>query len=274
MAIRGRELKDGTKSWQVRLRLPGGQELTENAGRSKTDTTARALEARIKRELKNGTYAPRSARRKNLTVRDWLDEYFAARTNRTRDNDVGLVENHVLAVAWFAEMPLGEVRPRDVLRWVDGIRSRRKEARATGERGFGEKSLSILYGLVQTAFGRAQVEELIRDNPFVLGEMKRGSERRPPERKSGSPTRARMPGASWRTSASHRTCAFSSLCGSTAACERARLAAAAGETGCAIGAPDPRSSSTRSTWISRSRPTTRTTCICAAFPFILCSRQY
>jgi hypothetical protein len=113
-----------------------GRTKWERAGTN--ERQARALEAQRKREVEAGTYSPDS-KSGRVTVRTWLDEYLSKRTNRTVDNDRALVENHVLSVDSFASMRLQDVRPRDMLRLVEGMKRSGR---------LGEKSVATVYGIV------------------------------------------------------------------------------------------------------------------------------
>ena len=155
MAIRNRKLRNGKTSYDVSFYV-NGRQVWEHAGYN--ERAALSLEAQRKREVRDGTYSPH-AQRRALSVRTWLDRYFHGRSNRTRDNDIGLVKLNVLSIEWFASMQVTAARPLDALRVTETMR-------AAGS--LGEKSIATVYGLVQGAFARAVIEEIIADNPFQL----------------------------------------------------------------------------------------------------------
>jgi integrase len=132
---------------------------------------AELLDAKRKKEVKAGTFRPgqlTDASSVAAYTGNWLD----ARKNRSADNDRQLLTKHVLAVKWFAELRMADVRPRHVIKLVDEL--------AGGH--LSPKSVSIVMGLVRVMFRDAVIEEVIAATPYVVPRDKlkrRGKKRQP-----------------------------------------------------------------------------------------------
>lgn len=150
MAIVRRKLRSGKVSYWIKFSWNGG-DVWERAGTNERE--AKALEAQRKREVAAGTYTRERTGR--VTVEAWFSDWFAGRSNRTVENDRALIDRHVLSIEWFAKMAVQETRTKHLLRLVEEIR---KAGR------LGEKSISTVYGVVASAFRRAQIEELIHED--------------------------------------------------------------------------------------------------------------
>jgi integrase len=154
MAIKKRPLKNGKVSYWISF-YEGSVQRHEHAGYD--ERSAKALEKTRRREVKAGTYSREVKGR--VLVKSWLDYYFTKRKNRTLANDRALIRDHVLTQEWFATMAIQDVRPKDMLRLVECMKS-------TGR--LGEKSVSTVYGVVCGAFRRALFEEVIAQDVTVL----------------------------------------------------------------------------------------------------------
>ena len=81
---------------------------------------AERLDARRKREVRNGTYVPPSASGA-LTVAGYAKRWLARRSNRTVRDDRQRLRDHVLNRQWFADLRLEHVSVRHVRRLVDEL---------------------------------------------------------------------------------------------------------------------------------------------------------
>lgn len=146
MAIIERKLKSGRIVYWVKFSFRG-KVIWERSGTNAR--AAAALEAQRKREVSAGTYRPDSS--PQTTVETWFERWFSERTNRTVDNDIALVDRHVLSRAWFAKLTLRDSHSRYVLRLVE-------EMRKDGQ--LGEKSIATVIGIVLACLRRATFEGL------------------------------------------------------------------------------------------------------------------
>lgn len=160
MAIVERRLKSGRVVYWVKFSFRG-KAIWERSGTNAR--AAAALEAERKREVTAGTYRRDSSPR--TSVETWFERWFAERTNRTVDNDIALVDRHVLSRAWFAKLTLRDSHPRHVLRLVEEMRK---------EKHLGEKSISTVIGIVLACLRRATFEGLV----FEVFDLPRGTLRR------------------------------------------------------------------------------------------------
>ena len=117
MAIVERKLRSGRVVYWVKFSFRG-KAIWERSGTNAR--AAAALEAQRKREVAAGTYRPDSS--SHISVETWFERWFAERKNRTVDNDIALVDRHVLSRAWFAKLALRDSHPRHVLRIVEEMR--------------------------------------------------------------------------------------------------------------------------------------------------------
>lgn len=153
MAIVPRELKNGKTTYYVTFTWQG-RTVWERSGTSKRE--AASLEGERKEQVRRGAYRPHLPGGSRATVETWFAYYLTTRKNRSLENDVSLLENHVLSHKPFASMRLASVGPRDVLALVDHLKS---------VPTIGAKTVAIIYGLVRQAFGRAAFEEVIDKSP-------------------------------------------------------------------------------------------------------------
>jgi integrase len=165
LAVRGKQLADGSKVWWITFQWKGKAYWL----RSGTDEReARRTDARIKKERTAGTWRPDAAPPKT-TVREWFARYLPTRVNRAADGDRQIVRDHVLSRDWFAMLPIRDVRPFDVEKLVT-------EMRAGG--GLSEKYISNIFTVVRAGFKRAVFEELRPDDPCAAlppGTIRRGT---------------------------------------------------------------------------------------------------
>lgn len=161
MAIVPRDLKNGKTTYYVTFTWQG-RTVWERSGTSKRE--AASLEGERKSQVALGTYRPSLPGGSRTTVETWFAHYLTLRKNRSLENDISLLENHVLSHAPFASMRLAAVEPRDVLALVEHLNS---------VKSIGGKTVAIIYGLVRQAFGRAAFERVIDANP--CDDLPRGS---------------------------------------------------------------------------------------------------
>lgn len=156
MAIVPRELKSGKVTYYATFTYNGGT-VWERSGRSRRE--CEELEARRKREVANGTYSPELPRGSRTTVETWFTWFFKTRRTRSLENEIGLIENHVLSRPWIANTRLADVEPRTCLKLVDEIK---------GDGRIGSKSVALVYGVWKQAFKRAVFEGVIDSDPTIL----------------------------------------------------------------------------------------------------------
>lgn len=136
-----------------------GKQVWEHAGTDRRE--AERLDARRQREVKAGTYLPSGH---GLTTGEWAKIWIDKRTNRSRDDDEYRI-GHVVNQAWFAEMPIRDVRPKHVLRLVKELKGK---VSALTHRPFAAKSVHDIFGAARTMFRDALLEEHIDANPCIL----------------------------------------------------------------------------------------------------------
>jgi len=168
MAVVERRRKRGTV-YYVCTSVKGAKHW-EKVGTNKRE--AETLDRQRRREVKEGTFRPGQATAQMLVEtfgRRWLE----TRKNRTAHNDARLLEIHVFTVAWFAKLPIGDVRPKHFPKLAG-------ELLAAGK--LGSKSISLVMGLVRVLFRDAALEDVIEANPYVMprGLLKRSGKKREP----------------------------------------------------------------------------------------------
>lgn len=156
MAIVPRELKSGKTTYYVTFTW-GGRTVWERSGSSRRE--AESLESERKKQVELGSYRPGLPRGSRVTVASWLAYFFTTRSNRSLENDISLIENHVMPHEQFSQMRLSSVEPGDMLRLVEHLNS---------VPSIGAKTVSIIYGIVRQALERAAFERVIDSNPCKL----------------------------------------------------------------------------------------------------------
>jgi integrase len=166
MAVVERKHKRGITYW-VATSVRGVKHW-ERSGTNKRE--AQQLDALRRREVKEGTFRP-DRMTADITVKTFIERWLDTRTNRNAENDRRLLELHVLPVAWFAALPMGDVRPKHLLKLI-------AEIKAVGK--LSEKSVSLVLDLVRVAFRDAVIGDTIETSPYVVprGVLKRSGEKR------------------------------------------------------------------------------------------------
>lgn len=147
----------GVKSW-------------EKVGSNKRE--AETLDRQRRREVKEGTFAPGQVTAET-TVATFAARWIDGRKNRAAENDRRWLELHVLPLAWFASLAMGDVRPKHLLKLIG-------ELRAAGK--ISEKSISLAMGVLSVMFRDAVIQDVIAASPYVVprGSLKRSGEKRLP----------------------------------------------------------------------------------------------
>jgi integrase len=170
MAIAPRKQKGGTV-YRVANRV-NGKMCFERVGKDKREAQRR--DAAMKREIASGTYRPQH-RTGEVTVASEADSFFAARKNRTADDELRNYELHVLGrCAWFTELRLTDVRPRHTAKLVDDLELPYEDE--SGEpRTLAPKTIANIIGTLHTMFQKALLDDRVLTNPIVLerGRLKR-----------------------------------------------------------------------------------------------------
>jgi integrase len=179
MALVPRKRKGDVVHYQIAVWWKG-KRYWEPAGADKRE--ARRLEARRKREVKDGTYVPPAARSGGITVKAYAERFFAGRTNRNAGSERKQVERHALAAAWFADMRMDDLEPPLFLQLVKELRAKTQLVGGVPKRVLGEKSIANIHGTIRTMFADAHFNKIIPFNPCVLprGTFKRKSKPRAP----------------------------------------------------------------------------------------------
>lgn len=165
MAVVARQRKRGVvyqvcTHWQ-------GHTYWETSGADKRE--AQRLDARRKREVKAGTYAPELSAA--VTARSYLEGWFAKRTAKANVSDWGAVKRHVYPKEWFARARLDDLKPRHFQRLIEEI---------TATSGLSPKSVHNIYGTLRAAFRQAVRMRIIESDPCQIHPgtvSKKGAER-------------------------------------------------------------------------------------------------
>lgn len=153
MAVRERKTKDGI-SYDVATYF-NKKQYWEHAGKDKRE--AQRLDAKRKREIKDGTYSPRAPGSKATpTVASFIERWGNARTNISADDDRRNLARF-LKVPEFAAMHIDDVRARHVIGALNQLKGTVKL-----------KTLQNAYGTLRTMFRDARIEELTGVDCCVL----------------------------------------------------------------------------------------------------------
>jgi integrase len=110
--------RDGQQRWIIRWRDPiTGEQRTES---HTSETEAKRRRSAIETSIDTGRYV--DPRRSKVTVGQWIDEWFAARTDlgpKTRERYEGIIHRHIRP-RW-GKVRLAAVRHADVQRWLSGL---------------------------------------------------------------------------------------------------------------------------------------------------------
>lgn len=154
MAVVPRKRKRGLV-YYVATSWEGGQHW-ELVGKNKRE--AEQLDSQRKREVKDRSFRPGRVT-DAASVETFALGWLKTRKNRAADNDRLLIERHVLAVRWFAELRMSDVRPRHVIKLIDALREAGKLA---------EKTIALALGLVRVMFRDAVIDETLSATPYVV----------------------------------------------------------------------------------------------------------
>jgi integrase len=168
MAVVERKHKRATSYWVVTSCK--GVKHWELVGTNKRE--AETLNRTRRREVKEGTFKP-GQMTADVGVMVFLLSWLNTRKNRNAQTERRLLEMHVLTVEWFTKLPMGDVRPKHLLKLID-------ELRAAG--ALAEKSISLVMGLVRVAFRDAVIGDVLEASPYVVprGSLKRSGVKREP----------------------------------------------------------------------------------------------
>lgn len=166
MAVVERKNKRGITYWIATSFR--GRKYWERSGTNKR--AAQALDAQRRREVKEGTFRP-DRLTAAMTVKSFATQWLDGRKNRNAQTDRRLLELHVLSVGWFASLPMGDVRPKHLLKLIAEVRAAAKLA---------EKSISLTIDLLRVMFRDAVIGDTITSTPYVVprGTLKRSGEKR------------------------------------------------------------------------------------------------
>ena len=160
MTVVDRKRVDGTVYYVVFTWR--GKRVWELSGRDKRE--AHRLEKRRLEEVQRGTYVP-AEMRKSTTFGQFISSWAEGRSTRNAKNELERVRQFVLPRTWLTELPLSDVRPKDILRLVDELRATVSEKT---KKPISAKYVSNVYGIVRTAMHAAAVLDLLHHDPCVL----------------------------------------------------------------------------------------------------------
>jgi len=149
---------------------PGGEPFWELVGANKRE--AETLDKQRRREVKAGTFRPGELTGAS-TVAAYAALWLAKRSNRAADLDRVAMAGHVLSRAWFARLPMVEVRPKKILRLIEELKAEGKLA---------PKTITNVLALVRVMFRDAAIEDVVSASPYVVprGALKRAGKKRSP----------------------------------------------------------------------------------------------
>jgi hypothetical protein len=121
MAVVPRTRKSGTvytvvNEWQ-------GRQASELVGPSKREAEIR--DRAMKKEIKAGTYQPKQGAR-FVILKQYAETWGEKRTNASAKDERRSLKLYVLSRPWLADKRLDEVRPLDIDRLVEELRSETK----------------------------------------------------------------------------------------------------------------------------------------------------
>lgn len=134
-----------------------GAQYVELVGSDKRETAR--LEARIKREIREGTFEPRARRTGAVTAARYAEEWGAARTNRTANDDRQRLRDH-FGPHFGPKIRMNEITEREALGFVRGL-----DVQARTER-IAVRTAYHIRGVVRTMFRDAKLEGIIASDPF------------------------------------------------------------------------------------------------------------
>lgn len=149
---------------------PGGEPYWELVGANKRE--AETLDRQRRREVKAGTFRPGELTGAS-TVAAYAALWLAKRNNRAVELDRVAMAGHVLSRAWFARLPMAEVRPKNILRLIEELKAEGKLA---------PKTITNVLALVRVMFRDAAIEDVVTASPYVVprGVLKRAGKKRSP----------------------------------------------------------------------------------------------
>jgi integrase len=132
---------------------------------------AETLDRQRRKEVRDKVFRPgRITERASFAAfaENWLRE----RTNRSADNDRGLLEKHVLSRPWLSTMTMGDIRPKHLIRLIGEL----------NETHLAVKSVSLVMGILRVLFRDAVIGETISETPYVIprGLLRRSGTKRQP----------------------------------------------------------------------------------------------
>lgn len=170
MAVVPRKRVNGKIVYGVLTSWPGGEPYWELVGANKRE--AETLDRQRRKEVKAGTFRPGELTGSS-TVAAYAALWLAKRSNRAAELDRVAMTGHVLSRAWFARLPMVEVRPRNILRLIEELKAEGKLA---------PKTITNVLALVRVMFRDAAIEDVVSASPYVVprGVLKRAGKKRTP----------------------------------------------------------------------------------------------
>lgn len=145
-------LKNGTRRWMVRWRMPDGTERKKRGFERKRD--AKFFGDDQENLIRRGKWTIHSVGRRRFA--EWADDYLARKraevTPGTYENLRGRIQGYLVPA--FGALPIDAIRPSHILRWRDGLGTR-----------ISPSTVNSMLGTLRQIFRFAENELAIEWNP-------------------------------------------------------------------------------------------------------------
>lgn len=150
MAVVTRYLKDRTPVFWVVTK--------GHAERSGLDRrAAERLDARRKKEVKNGTYSPIGS--VGISIGKYLSGWLDERKGRSIRVERSYLENHVLKREWFCSIRMDDAAPKHIQKLIEEIR---------GEAKISHKTIQNIFTVLSSAFSSAERKDITKRRVCML----------------------------------------------------------------------------------------------------------
>ena len=160
MAVHPRKRVGGTIYW-ISFYWQG-KRVWERSGKDRRE--AERLDSRRAAEVRSGSYQP-PCDRKATTFKQWGTAWVERRTNRSVTDDATRLDLYVFSRPWLADLPIGDLRPKHLVRLVEELKAAVSECT---EKVLSPKTVANIYGTVRTLVRDARTAEVLLVDPCVL----------------------------------------------------------------------------------------------------------
>lgn len=150
MAIVTRYLKDKTPVFWVVTRGHA-----ERSGLERR--AAERLDARRKKEVRNGTFAPSSDA--SIKIGKYLSDWLDGRKGRSVRVERSYLENHVLTREWFCGIRMDDAAPKHIQKLIEQIRDEAK---------ISHKTTQNIFTVLSSAFRAAERKDIVKRRVCML----------------------------------------------------------------------------------------------------------